>query len=466
MSTTEPRLRCPPARSPAAGGPRPGGATGSCSADTASGLVGLVILGTFVVIALAAPLLADGEGLRVTKATGGVLESPSGEYWLGTDDTGRSVLTMLIWGTRISLLVGLLATAISMLIGTVIGLVSGFFEGWTARLLYRLTEWFLVIPFLPLAIILAVVLGRSLLNIAIVIGVTSWPATALLIRSQTLTIKERPYLERATAARRRALAPDDPARAAQRDADDLRQHDADGRGGDPLGDHAELPGAGRPDPGLVGLDARGGVRGRRDDDGVVVVHRAARDLRGAGRAVVHADRPGAGRGLQPTAAEPLMDHLLELRGLTVAYRTAEGRLPAVRGVDLVVDAGEVVGIAGESGCGKSTLASTVLRLQPKDAVVEGEVLVSGRDVQTMGWGDLRALRWAEAAIVFQGALHSLNPVRRIETQIAEPIRLHEPGLSAAGGRRAGGRAARAGRAAGGAVAGLPAPAVGRASGSG
>ena len=162
-----------------------------------SGLVGLFILGTFVFIALAAPLLADGDGLRVTQATGGVLESPSGEFWLGTDDSGRSVLTMLIWGSRISLLVGLLATAISMVIGTVIGLVSGFFEGWTARLLFRLTEWFLVIPFLPLAIILAVVLGRSLLNIAIVIGVTSWPATALLIRSQTLTVKERPYLERA-----------------------------------------------------------------------------------------------------------------------------------------------------------------------------------------------------------------------------------------------------------------------------
>jgi peptide/nickel transport system permease protein len=162
-----------------------------------SGLVGLVILGFFVVVALAAPLLADPEGLKVTKATGGVLESPSSEFWLGTDENGRSVLTMLIWGTRISLLVGLLATAISMVIGTFVGLVSGFFEGWTARLLYRLTEWFLVIPFLPLAIILAVVLGRSLLNIAIVIGVTSWPATALLIRSQTLSVKERPYLERA-----------------------------------------------------------------------------------------------------------------------------------------------------------------------------------------------------------------------------------------------------------------------------
>ena len=197
-----------------------------------------------MLIALAAPLLADAEGLEVTKATGGVLERPSREFWLGTDDNGRSVLTLLIWGTRISLLVGLLATAISMVIGTLIGLVSGFFEGWTARLLFRLTEWFLVIPFLPLAIVLAVVLGRSLLNIALVIGVTSWPATALLIRSQTLSIKERPYLERARVLGAGPLAPDDPARAAERDADGLRQHHADGRGRDPLRDHAELPGPG------------------------------------------------------------------------------------------------------------------------------------------------------------------------------------------------------------------------------
>ena len=131
-----------------------------------------------------------------------------------------------------------------------------------------------------------------------------------------------------------------------------------------------------------------------------------------------------------------MTDLLELRELSVAYQTSEGRLPAVRGVDLVVRAGEVVGIAGESGCGKSTLASTVLRLQPKDAQVSGEVVVSGHDVLTMGWGDLRALRWAEASIIFQGALHSLNPVRRIETQIAESLRLHETGAHRDGALRA------------------------------
>jgi peptide/nickel transport system permease protein len=162
-----------------------------------AGLVGLTVLTGFTLVALFAPLLADVEGTQVTTATGGVLEPPSREFWLGTDDNGRSVLTLLIWGTRISLFVGLLATAISMVIGTLVGLMSGFFEGWPGRLLFRLTEWFLVIPFLPLALILATVLGRSLLNIALVIGITSWPGTALLIRSQTLSIKERPYLERA-----------------------------------------------------------------------------------------------------------------------------------------------------------------------------------------------------------------------------------------------------------------------------
>ena len=88
--------------------------------------------------------------------------------------------------------------------------------------------------------------------------------------------------------------------------------------------------------------------------------------------------------------------LLELRDLTVTYPTSDGALPAVRGVDLVVRAGEVVGLAGESGCGKSTLASTVLRLQPKDATVSGDVLLSGADMLTMSWGDLRAVRWAGA----------------------------------------------------------------------
>jgi peptide/nickel transport system ATP-binding protein len=121
--------------------------------------------------------------------------------------------------------------------------------------------------------------------------------------------------------------------------------------------------------------------------------------------------------------------LLRIEGLSVTYRTSEGDVPALRDVDLVVDRGEIVGVAGESGCGKSTLASTVLRLQPPSATVAGRVLVRGEDALTMRWGDLRALRWAGASIVFQGALHSLNPVQRVGAQLAEPIDLHEPALA-------------------------------------
>jgi len=162
-----------------------------------SGLFGLTLLLLFVLLAVCAPLLVDPDGLDLTKATGTVLQHPTQKYWLGTDDSGRPILTLLIFGSRVSLFVGLFATLISMVIGTVVGLLSGFLEGWGARILFRITEWFLVLPFLPLALILATVLGRGLFNISLVIGITSWPATALLIRSQALSIRERPYLERA-----------------------------------------------------------------------------------------------------------------------------------------------------------------------------------------------------------------------------------------------------------------------------
>lgn len=126
---------------------------------------------------------------------------------------------------------------------------------------------------------------------------------------------------------------------------------------------------------------------------------------------------------------------LEMRDVSLTYHPAEGPVPAVRGVNLAVDAGEVVGVAGESGCGKSTLISTVLRLYPKSATVEGEVLVDGENVFDMRWNRMRAVRWGEAAVVFQGALHSLNPIQRIGKQLAEPILLHEKGATEASAAR-------------------------------
>ncbi|MFG2075373.1 ABC transporter ATP-binding protein [Nonomuraea maritima] len=116
--------------------------------------------------------------------------------------------------------------------------------------------------------------------------------------------------------------------------------------------------------------------------------------------------------------------LLELDDVSVTYRIASGEVPAVRGVSLSLDAGAALGVAGESGSGKSTLAMALLRLLPKEARVGGRILLDGDDVLTMKWGRMRAVRWAEASIVFQGAQHGLNPVRKIGDQIAEPLLTH------------------------------------------
>ncbi|MFN0153105.1 MAG: ABC transporter ATP-binding protein [Gaiella sp.] len=110
--------------------------------------------------------------------------------------------------------------------------------------------------------------------------------------------------------------------------------------------------------------------------------------------------------------------------MAVTYRTGGGGVPAVRGVTFDIGKGETLGLAGESGCGKSTIAGALLRVLPRGTKLTGEILLNGEDVLRMRPGRLRAARWTEAAIVFQGALHSLNPVHRIGNQIKEPIMAH------------------------------------------
>jgi peptide/nickel transport system permease protein len=164
------------------------------------GMIGLVTLAVIVAMALFAPVLASEEDLRAVNAIDNpTWASPSEFAPLGTDSLGRSVWAQFVWGARISLVVGLAATLMAIVIGSVVGILAGFYRGIGSALLERVTEWFLVIPFLPLAIVLAAILGPSVQNLILVIGITSWPSTARLVRAQVLTLKERPYVERSRA---------------------------------------------------------------------------------------------------------------------------------------------------------------------------------------------------------------------------------------------------------------------------
>lgn len=163
------------------------------------GMVGLVVLVAFTVMALTAPLWITDNDLSAASATGPLLAPPQAGYPLGTDQPGRSVLLLLIYGSRPSLAIGVIATVATVVIGAAIGLIAGHYEGVVGNILMRVTDWFIALPGLPLAISLSVVLGQGPVSITVAIAVTSWTGTARLVRAQTLAVEARPYIERARA---------------------------------------------------------------------------------------------------------------------------------------------------------------------------------------------------------------------------------------------------------------------------
>ncbi len=166
------------------------------------GVIGLTVLLVFVIIALTAPLWITPADISPAAATGPVLHPPNFSYPLGTDIFGRSVLDMVCWGARISLLVGFTATIGTMLIGSVIGIAAGYYGGRTDSILGAVTNWFLVLPWLALAIVIASTNPFKLPptgNVILVIAITSWAGTARLVRAQALSVKERGYVERSRA---------------------------------------------------------------------------------------------------------------------------------------------------------------------------------------------------------------------------------------------------------------------------
>jgi len=162
------------------------------------GVAGFLILFFFLLMAVFGPVLLPYDAMDFGEA-GDVFAPPSAAHPLGLDDMGRDVLRALIAGSRVSLMVGVLATILSMIVGTAIGVTSGYFGNRTDMVLMRFTDIFLVLPWLPLMLVLAAILGSSIWNIILVIGLTSWAGTARVVRAQTLSVKEKQFIERAKA---------------------------------------------------------------------------------------------------------------------------------------------------------------------------------------------------------------------------------------------------------------------------
>jgi oligopeptide/dipeptide ABC transporter ATP-binding protein len=415
------------------------------------GVIGAAMLGLALFVAVFAPLIAPYDPTQVGHVSiEDIYQAPSGAHILGTDDGGHDVLSALLYGARVSLLVGFAAAAIALAIGGLVGIVAGYRAGWVGSLLMRITDFFLVIPDLALQIVLVAVIGPSLGTIILVIGILGWTTTARLVRSQTLSVRERKYVMRA-----RAIGAGD--------AHILRRHILPAVLPLMLANmvlvvslailsESTLAFLGLGDPTIVSWGKmlnfafdRGAVSAGAWwallPPGFAIVWvvlattllgtaledalnpRLKRHHLEAPGSDVASTRPRTDALLRPDSTAPI----LRVRDLSIEF-TVEGRaLRAVDGVSFDLRRGETLGLVGESGCGKTTTVLGILRLLPPGGrIVSGSVLFEGQDLLDLDGAALRAFRWTRLSLVFQGAMNALNPVRTVGDQIQEAVRLHAP----------------------------------------
>lgn len=158
-------------------------------------MVSMCVLLILYAVAIFAPYIATYDFAHVNPANR--LQPPSSEHLFGTDSLGRDVFTRVVWGSRVSLSVGFVAAGVAVLLGTVIGAVSAYFGGWVDNLLQRFTEIVQSFPTMFLLLTIIAIVDRSIFNIMVVIGITSWPGLARLVRSEVLSLKKQDFTEAA-----------------------------------------------------------------------------------------------------------------------------------------------------------------------------------------------------------------------------------------------------------------------------
>jgi ABC-type glutathione transport system ATPase component/ABC-type dipeptide/oligopeptide/nickel transport system permease subunit len=404
------------------------------------GLAGAFLLVFILGISLAAPLAAPYNPFQ---RSGQPFEKPGPAHLLGCNDVGHDLLSELIYGGRVSLSIGLFAAFCAALTASAAALAAGYFGGALDRLLMRIVDVVMALPFLPLVIVLGVFLGSGMGTQILVIALVMWASPCRELRSQVLKLRSRGYIDASRAMgekpRRiilRHILPEIfplivPQFVLTAQSAILIESSLSFLGlGDPVSKSwgsmlffantraAFLTGAWvywvLP-PGLcialsclsfalIGFSL-GGKRGLEFF------------------AYGSFKRPGPEAGFPALSGEapPLP---LSLAGIEVRYGAGDAERPAVSGVNLELRNREVLGIVGESGCGKTTLAMTVLGLLRFPAsLCGGRVFINGEDMLS---GEMKILRLRGKTIAYipQNAMNTLNPVISVRNQLIEAVRVH------------------------------------------
>jgi oligopeptide/dipeptide ABC transporter ATP-binding protein len=416
------------------------------------GVVGLEMLVIALIVAIFAPSLAPydpatSEGLTSSD----IYNTPSAEHWLGTDDAGKDVLSIFIYGSRVSLIVGFFAAFISIVIGGVVGIAAGFYGGRIENFLMRFTDTLLVIPDLPLIVVIVALTKPSLFNIIFVIGIFGWTTTARIVRSQTLAVKSRKFVLRARAigagnrhiilhhilplvlpllvvnailvislailneSTLSFLGLGDPTATSWGQMLNF----AFGRGAMSAGAWWALA---TPGFGIVWVVLALTLLGHGLEQ--VLNPRLESHHLMPGRQTVQNE---AGVKSEERGKKKEAPIVLNVQNLSVQFVSERSVAQAVQNVSFRLHEGEMMGLVGESGCGKTTLIMALNRLLPASGrISNGHVHFQGKDLAAASEEELADIRWSGISIVFQGAMNALNPVRTVGDQIKEAIIKHIP----------------------------------------
>ncbi|MBJ3775014.1 dipeptide/oligopeptide/nickel ABC transporter permease/ATP-binding protein [Acuticoccus mangrovi] len=406
---------------------------------------GVALLALIVAVALLAPVLPLADP-NATAPADRLMRPFSPDHLLGTDALGRDILARLVWGTRVSLMVGISATAIAAMVGSAIGLVAGFVGGRIDGLLMRGIDMVMAFPYILLALAIVAVLGPGLLNALYAIAVVNVPFFARNVRGMALGLSRREFVDAARLSGQSGpevlfaeVLPNVMPVIVVTMSTTVGWMILETAGLSFLGLGAQPPqadlgsmlGEGRKVlfnaphvsvvPGLMIFVLVMSINLVGDGVRDVLDPRLKSGALARPSARTRVERADA-----PVATTPAA--VLELKGLRTLFGLGGREVAAVRDVDLLIGEGECLGLVGESGSGKSVTAMSIMGLvpSPPGRIGGGAAFFRGRDLFALSDGEIRRMRGSAVAHVFQDPLSTLHPLFTIGDQLIEAIRAHRP----------------------------------------